>query len=773
MKKLLGFCSPYSWAKHLRIGFAVAALIGLLWACTQLGYMGFGGALLFILIFGGPAILAGLGVALGIGAVIAAVQGKKRRGENKQELQAEGSEELIDLDRRRARLQAAALLMKPLTWILRILFGILVIVSGLTINGESVGDGGFVAALVVGALLFGGLSFYTDRKAKSYKTDFKKLVARAVLESALDNVDYRPNERFDDGTVRASGLFGGGRLACSGEAYRHLVPNYQNVLPRVYTDGSIVAARPSGDEMPGKDRDALIAEFRKMLGEVRAKKGLPPYKNDAILASGQKHLHTLALDILKRRAFEKQTSLDPVLNAIKADTHSFIGQMAATSALYEYDGLEYWRDFFTESPCGNGWISEDYFFVDFVKCDGTIYFMYTTISNVSPLTDGGETLEPQPESPPVPEVNPVTDEPIDPGRFEEGGYEEPPPPPTRAVTTTTTRTTTTTTTTTTTAPPAQKPGQSASTPAYSDLTKAQRVSMMGYDIFDIGLLENRDDLDRDSYPFPLDYVYGFYAWYANDRYGLNITARDAKNAIGKADKNSEAENARFDLVCMLDDWLNDIKINSVLVPALISADLDKAIEFFGKLDAIDDAFEDAYLAAKAADDVNAALEALKTYDRGMVALIEEYFDLTAPQALKDAIKPTTPTPPKKSSHSHSWSAVWETDADNHWKSCACGAKSSLAAHTPGEEATCTTAQTCTVCSEELVPATGHTPGAEATYKEPQLCTVCSAVLVPATGLTGPDKIFDFFDGWTPAWLANAFTWLTRYILFGWLWGRWL
>lgn len=56
-------------------------------------------------------------------------------------------------------------------------------------------------------------------------------------------------------------------------------------------------------------------------------------------------------------------------------------------------------------------------------------------------------------------------------------------------------------------------------------------------------------------------------------------------------------------------------------------------------------------------------------------------------------------------------------------------------HTLGAEATCTTAQICTVCSEEVVPAKGHTAGAEATCTTAQSCTVCEAVLVPAKGHT--------------------------------------
>ena len=59
-------------------------------------------------------------------------------------------------------------------------------------------------------------------------------------------------------------------------------------------------------------------------------------------------------------------------------------------------------------------------------------------------------------------------------------------------------------------------------------------------------------------------------------------------------------------------------------------------------------------------------------------------------------------------------------------------------HTPGAAATCTTAQTCTVCGAQLSPATGHTPGAAATCLAPQTCLTCGAVLAEATGHTpGP------------------------------------
>ena len=56
-------------------------------------------------------------------------------------------------------------------------------------------------------------------------------------------------------------------------------------------------------------------------------------------------------------------------------------------------------------------------------------------------------------------------------------------------------------------------------------------------------------------------------------------------------------------------------------------------------------------------------------------------------------------------------------------------------HTPGEAATCTTAQKCTVCEAELEAAKGHTPGEAATCTTAQKCTVCEAELVAAKGHT--------------------------------------
>ena len=103
---------------------------------------------------------------------------------------------------------------------------------------------------------------------------------------------------------------------------------------------------------------------------------------------------------------------------------------------------------------------------------------------------------------------------------------------------------------------------------------------------------------------------------------------------------------------------------------------------------------------------------------------------------------------------HVFSDEWTTDAA---ASCTepgskshhctlCGEKTDITPiapvpHTPGAAATCAAPQTCTVCSQVLVPVKPHTPGAAATCTEPQKCTVCSTVTQQALG-------HDFADGWT-------------------------
>ncbi len=56
---------------------------------------------------------------------------------------------------------------------------------------------------------------------------------------------------------------------------------------------------------------------------------------------------------------------------------------------------------------------------------------------------------------------------------------------------------------------------------------------------------------------------------------------------------------------------------------------------------------------------------------------------------------------------HTYGTEWVTDGENHWHACTgCDEVEGKEAHTPGAEATETTAQTCTVCGYEIAPALG-------------------------------------------------------------------
>ena len=92
-----------------------------------------------------------------------------------------------------------------------------------------------------------------------------------------------------------------------------------------------------------------------------------------------------------------------------------------------------------------------------------------------------------------------------------------------------------------------------------------------------------------------------------------------------------------------------------------------------------------------------------------------------------------------STHEHTNPDEWESDGENHWKVCTeCGRINELEEHTPGDPASCTEDQVCTVCGEVLEEAKGHTPGDPASCTEDQVCPVCGEVLEKAKGHTPGD-----------------------------------
>ena len=81
---------------------------------------------------------------------------------------------------------------------------------------------------------------------------------------------------------------------------------------------------------------------------------------------------------------------------------------------------------------------------------------------------------------------------------------------------------------------------------------------------------------------------------------------------------------------------------------------------------------------------------------------------------------------------HTWSNDWSSDGTGHWHDCVnanCpitenNQKVGYAVHTPGDEATETTPQTCDVCGYELAPALGHIHTNHLTFiaEVPETCT---------------------------------------------------
>lgn len=85
---------------------------------------------------------------------------------------------------------------------------------------------------------------------------------------------------------------------------------------------------------------------------------------------------------------------------------------------------------------------------------------------------------------------------------------------------------------------------------------------------------------------------------------------------------------------------------------------------------------------------------------------------------------------------HSYGTEWYTNTIKHWHKCTrCNAEGEKLDHTPGDAATCTTAQICLDCEIELADALGHTEGDEASCTTAQICTSCGDVLANAKGHT--------------------------------------
>lgn len=329
------------------------------------------------------------------------------------------------------------------------------------------------------------------------------------------------------------------------QAYRYLVPNYNNVLPRVYTDGKIVASRPSENDLSDEELTQLKNSYRQMLNEVRKLRGLEPFKEDQIQLSGDTRLLEVANENLSKRNFGNIINVEPMVNSIRADTKHLFTLVQTEITLKEYGAnrLESDRVFFTESPCGHHWIKADYFFLAFVRAGNITYFTWSTISGAYPNKDVEKQYVPQPETPPVPEVNPVTNKQVRPEDFHtpppDSAAKQPDPPEHSPESATATPK----------PDPDNDPPKADKSP-YSRFSSEERLELLNFDNFDYGSVQwgGRD--------YNIDYVLGFYSWYLEYAYSIGASASDIKQAIEyEFDKAAEAADGMgsealvFDLIC--------------------------------------------------------------------------------------------------------------------------------------------------------------------------------------------------------------------------------
>ena len=95
--------------------------------------------------------------------------------------------------------------------------------------------------------------------------------------------------------------------------------------------------------------------------------------------------------------------------------------------------------------------------------------------------------------------------------------------------------------------------------------------------------------------------------------------------------------------------------------------------------------------------------------------------------------------------SHSFDTTFCYDEEDHWYECSvCGDKKDISAHEPGPEATAATAQVCTICGCEIVPALGEPETTAAPTEE-----------VPATTAPAASADDGATDGMFPWWIILA------------------
>ncbi|CCZ19793.1 putative uncharacterized protein [Candidatus Apopatosoma intestinale] len=115
---------------------------------------------------------------------------------------------------------------------------------------------------------------------------------------------------------------------------------------------------------------------------------------------------------------------------------------------------------------------------------------------------------------------------------------------------------------------------------------------------------------------------------------------------------------------------------------------------------------------------------------------------------------------------HVYKTIWSYDEINHWHECSvCGSKKDEEAHIPGEEATETTHQTCTVCGYVIKAAIGHVHSYtekntdEKYLKTPATCTAKAVYYYSCSCGNKGTETFESGDvlahSWGTVWVSDG------------------
>lgn len=156
---------------------------------------------IFILLFG-PALAILLGAAALIGTLIGGTRSVQKQRQSFKETYANGSAELIALEKLRLKSQVLDALL--------LVTAVVLVILGFFFGEDlydAFGEAGFYGYWVVAAIILIGFWLAKVPVNLRYKNAFKEQVVAKGLQSVLDNVDFQPANKLDESIIRTAALF--------------------------------------------------------------------------------------------------------------------------------------------------------------------------------------------------------------------------------------------------------------------------------------------------------------------------------------------------------------------------------------------------------------------------------------------------------------------------------------------------------------------------------------------------------------------------------------